>query len=206
MRHSHASEILRRLCISALSRPAWVQPIGPVLCAAALSACAQLQPAALITAADMAAAAPAALRPADGERALFAWNAIGSQIYECRANEKGGLAWAFVAPEAELFNQENDKVGTHGAGPFWAANDGSRITGTVRARADGARPADIPLLLLSAKSGEAAGMMAGVTSVQRLNTQGGNPPAGGCESQADAGKRIKQVYTADYVFFAARQS
>ena len=204
MAYSLVSEFLLRICVSALSRPAWAQPVLSVLCATVLGACAPLQPAALISVADMAATAPPALRPADSERALFAWNAIGSQIYECRVNEKGGVAWTFVAPEAELFNQDNDRVGTHGAGPFWAANDGSRITGTLRARADGARPADIPLLLLSTQAGEAAGMMAGVTSVQRLNTHGGNPPARGCESQADAGKRIKQGYTADYVFFAAR--
>ena len=73
----------------------------------------------------------------------------------------------------------------------------------VLARVNGAGPADIALLL-SARSGEAAGMMAGVTSVQRLNTQGGNPPARGCDSPADAGKRIRQGYTADYGFFAAR--
>lgn len=47
--------------------------------------------------------------------------------------------------------------------------------------------------------------MASVTSVQRLNTEGGNAPTKGCESQADAGKRIKEGYTADYVFFAAKQ-
>ena len=74
----------------------------------------------------------------------------------------------------------------------------------MRARVNGAGPADIALLLLSAMSGEAAGMMAGVTSVQRLSTQGGNPPARGCDSQADAGTRIRQGYTADCVFFAAR--
>ena len=182
MAYSRASEFLLSICVSALSRPAWAQPVASVLCATVLGACAPLQPAALISVEDMTTAAPAALRPADSERALFAWNAIGSQIYECRADEKGGFAWAFVAPEAELFNQDNDRVGTHGAGPFWAANDGSRITGTVRARVNGAGPADIALLLLSARSGEAAGMMAGVTSVQRLNTLGDNPPARGCDS------------------------
>ena len=74
----------------------------------------------------------------------------------------------------------------------------------MRARVNGLGPADIALLLLAAKSGEAAEMMAGVTSVQRLNTLGGNPPARACDRQADAGKRISQGYTADCVFFAAR--
>lgn len=164
------------------------------LCAGLLGACA-FRP---LDSADAAKPVPAALKPADGERVAFTWHAVGSQIYECRAAAKGGWAWVFVAPEADLYNQKNEKVGTQ------TALDGSNTVGTVKARADGARAADIPLLLLSAKSGGAAGKMASVTSVQRLNTEGGNAPAKGCESQADAGKRIKEGYTADYVFFALK--
>jgi uncharacterized protein DUF3455 len=171
------------------------------LCAGLLSACASSRPEG---SANAAKPVPAALRPADSERVAFTWHAVGSQIYECRAADKGGWAWVFVAPEADLFNQKNEKVGTHGAGPNWAALDGSRTIGTVKARADGERAADIPLLLLSAKSSDATGRMASVTSVQRLNTAGGNAPAKGCETKADAGKRSKEGYTADYVFFAAK--
>lgn len=171
-----------------------------VFCAGLLGACAVSMPAGSV---DTAKTVPAALKPADSERAAFAWHAVGSQIYECRADGKGGWAWVFVAPEADLFNRRGEKVGTHGAGPNWAAPDGSKILGTVKARADGERAADIPLLLLSARSAGGSGRMAGVTSVQRLNTAGGNAPARGCEAQADAGKRIKQGYTADYVFFTA---
>ena len=150
------------------------------------------------------APAPAALQPPDSERAAFTWPAAGSQIYECRAAEKGGWAWVFVAPEADLFNDRKEKVGTHGAGPFWAALDGSRTVGTVKARADAARSSDIPLLLLTARSAGGTGRMAGITSVQRLNTQGGTAPATGCQTSADAGKQSRQPYTADYVFFTAR--
>jgi len=146
---------------------------------------------------------PAALKPADSEHVAFTWHAVGSQIYECRASDKGGWAWVFVAPEADLYNQKDEKVGTHGAGPNWTALDGSKTLGTVKARADGERPSDIPLLLLTAKSAGIPGKMAAVTSVQRLNTEGGNAPAKGCAAQADAGKRVKEGYTADYVFFTA---
>ncbi len=148
--------------------------------------------------------APTTLTPAATERAAFTWHAIGSQIYECKAAEKGGWNWVFVAPEADLYNQKDEKVGTHGAGPFWAAQDGSRTVGAVKARANGARPHDIPLLLLSAKSDGSAGKMARVTSVQRLNTEGGAAPAKGCVEAADAGKRVKEGYTSDYVFFEAK--
>jgi hypothetical protein len=171
------------------------------VCAALLSACASGP-----TAQADARPVPASLKPADSERAAFTWHAIGSQIYECRASDKGGWAWVFVAPEADLFNQKDEKVGTHGAGPNWAALDGSKTVGTVKARADGERPADIPLLLLTAKSAGTPGRMAGVTSVQRLNTEGGNAPATGCAARADAGKRVKEGYTADYVFFSAKNS
>lgn len=156
--------------------------------------------------ADAAAPVPAVLKPADNERAAFTWHAVGSQIYECRASDKGGWAWVFVAPEADLFNLKDEKVGTHGAGPHWAALDGSKTIGAVKARADAARPGDIPLLLLTAKSAGTPGKMASVTSVQRLNTEGGNAPAKGCAVQADAGKRVKEGYTADYVFFTAKNS
>ncbi len=147
---------------------------------------------------------PAALQVADSERAAFTWSATGTQNYECRASEKGGWAWVFVAPEADLFNAQKEKVGSHGAGPFWAAADGSRTVGTVKARADADTLADIPLLLLSTRSSAGAGRMANVSSVQRLKTRGGVAPAAGCQSQADAGKQSKQPYTADYVFFTPR--
>ncbi len=149
----------------------------------------------------VAPAAPAALQPGADQQFAFSWHATGSQIYECRTNDKGGWTWVFVAPEAELFNPKNEKMGTHGAGPFWAALDGSRIQGSVKAKADGAHATDIPLLLLSATSTGGAGKMASVTSVQRLNTQGGVAPATGCTQASDSGKRTKEAYSADYVFF-----
>ena len=173
--------------------------LAAMLCTGFLSACA-------IGPADAGKPVPAALKPADNERAAFTWHAVGSQIYECRAGDKGGWAWVFVAPEADLFNQKDEKVGTHGAGPHWTALDGSKTLGTVKARADGERPGDIPLLLLSARSAGSPGKMAAVTSVQRLNTEGGNAPATGCATPADAGKRVKEGYTADYVFFTAQKA
>ncbi|MGZ5195936.1 MAG: DUF3455 domain-containing protein, partial [Ramlibacter sp.] len=146
---------------------------------------------------------PPAIRAADGERLSFIWHATGSQVYECRADAKGAMAWAFVAPEADLFDSRGEKVGTHGAGPHWAALDGSKTIGTVKARAPGEGAADIPWLLLAAKA-QGAGRMAAVTSVQRIHTRGGNPLPAGCAQVADTGKSLKQPYTADYVFFVAK--
>lgn len=147
------------------------------------------------------------LIPAANEQAAFTWSAVGSQIYECNANSAGALAWTFVAPEAELFNANKERVGSHGAGPHWTGLDGSKTVGVVKARAsvqNGQRSTDIPWLLLTAKSAGGPGKMAVVTSVQRINTVGGVAPGTGCVTAADLGKIIKQGYSADYVYFVMR--
>src|SRR5262245_14796692 len=77
---------------------------------------------------------PANLQPAQGESLAMVVPAKGVQVYECR-----GGKWAFVAPDAELFDRAGKKIGTHYAGPQWEAADGSRIAGTVKERADAPR-------------------------------------------------------------------
>src|SRR5690242_1800529 len=90
---------------------------------------------------------PDSLKPAAGESLAMVVAAKGVQIYECRAGE-----WAFVAPEAELFDPSGKTVGRHYAGPSWEAADGSKVVGTVKARANAPAPDAIPWLLLGAKS------------------------------------------------------
>ncbi len=152
------------------------------------------------TAAVPAAAASPIQPPAD-ERAAFTWGARGTQNYECKANDKGGFAWAFVAPQADLFSPQGAKMGTHGAGPFWLALDGSKVNGSVKARADAPTGTAIPWLLLGAQSTGGVGVLTAVTHIQRINTVGGTAPADGCASAADVGKQVRQPYTADYVYF-----
>jgi hypothetical protein len=148
-------------------------------------------------------AAPASLQPA-GERAAFTLGAVGVQIYESKtAADKPAPAWAFVAPQAELSDVSGTKAGTHGAGPFWQAADGSRVVGTVRARADAPAAGAIPWLLLATRAEGAAGRFTPVTSIQRINTAGGVAPAQGCAGAGDLGQRVQLPYTADYVFFVA---
>jgi uncharacterized protein YbaA (DUF1428 family) len=148
-------------------------------------------------------AVPDAIRAADGEQLSFVWHASGSQVYECRADAKGALAWVFIAPRADLFDDRGEKVGTHGAGPHWAALDGSKTFGMAKRRAPGEGAGDIPWLLLAAKP-EGGGRMAPVTSVQRIRTRGGAAAPAGCAVASDGGKRLEQPYTADYVFFVAK--
>ena len=139
---------------------------------------------------------PDKLKPAGNESLSMILPAKGDQIYECRDSK-----WVFVAPEAELFDTAGKKIGKHYAGPHWESLDGSRIVGAVKERADAPSAGSIPWLLLSAKSVGSEGAFSKVTSIQRVATHGGVPPAGDCFL---AGARARVPYTADYYFFTAK--
>ena len=147
---------------------------------------------------------PDKLRPASNESLAMIVPAKGVQIYECRASkdQAGGYEWAFVAPEADLFDPRGNRIGRHYAGPHWEATDGSKILGTLKERVDAPAADAIPWLLLGTKSVGPAGSFSKVTSIQRVNTVGGIAPKNGC-SQATVGTPARINYTADYYFFAA---
>jgi hypothetical protein len=148
---------------------------------------------------------PDKLRPGANETLALIVPARGVQIYECRPrkDQAGEYEWAFVAPEADLFDAKGSMVGRHYAGPHWEATDGSKVLGTVKERADAPAAGAIPWLLLSAKSVGPAGRFSKVTSIQRVSTVGGVAPRTGC-SQASVGTRSRVDYTADYYFFTAK--
>jgi len=151
-------------------------------------------------------AVPPNLQPAPNEVALMAVAARGVQIYECRAkkDDPNATEWAFVAPEADLFDAQGKPVGKHYAGPHWESTDGSKVVGSMKARADAPQAGAIPWLLLTTKSDGGSGAFANVTSVQRVNTVGGVAPAAdGCTS-ASLGKGARVAYTADYLMFGAK--
>jgi hypothetical protein len=149
--------------------------------------------AALPLAAAAAANALPIAPPADA-RLVLAVAARGVQIYECR-----NQAWAFVAPEAVLFDAEDRVVGSHGAGPYWQLSDGSRIGARVKARVETPGGREIPWLLLTAVAEPTAapGALTGVSYIQRLNTRGGQAPVGSCLNQ----QSVRIAYTADYLYF-----
>jgi hypothetical protein len=144
---------------------------------------------------------PARLQPA-GETLSQVVPAKGVQIYECRAKAgaAGQAEWAFVAPEAELFDRRGAPIGKHYGGPHWEALDGSKVVGAVRERADAPQAGAIPWLLLGARSAGPEGSFSKVTSIQRVNTVGGLAPRDGCAS-ATLGRTARVAYTADYYFF-----
>jgi hypothetical protein len=148
------------------------------------------------------AAVPAKLKPGADQSLAMIVPAKGVQIYECRASKGGaGYEWAFVAPEADLFDANGKKIGRHYAGPHWEAADGSKIVGALKERADATASNAIPWLLLATKSVGPQGSFSSVASIQRVNTAGGVAPKDGC-TQAEAGKAARVGYTADYYFFS----
>jgi hypothetical protein len=150
------------------------------------------------------ASVPDKLKPGADESIAMVVPAKGVQIYECRARKGGdGYEWAFVAPQAELFDTRGKNIGRHYAGPHWEAADGSKVVGVLKERADAPAAGAIPWLLLGAKSVGPQGSFSRVTSVQRVNTVGGIAPKDGCSS-GTAGTSVRIAYTADYYFFAPR--
>lgn len=149
---------------------------------------------------------PPTLDPGPDARLAATLSATGVQIYECRAGTAGVTpAWAVVAPQAELLDGSRRRVGDHGAGPYWALADGSRIVGSVRARVDAPRADAIAWLLLDTRSTGDAGRLAGVHRVQRVQTKGGMAPSGGCDAQG-IGQQQRVPYRADYRFFVPASS
>jgi hypothetical protein len=145
---------------------------------------------------------PDKLKPGNDESQILIASAKGVQIYECRAkNDGSGYEWAFVAPDAILFDHAGHVIGKHYAGPHWESVDGSKIVGTVKERMDAPAAGNIPWLLLSTHSDGPAGAFSMISSVQRLHTAGGTTPKEGCSRQT-AGTQARVGYTADYYFFA----
>jgi hypothetical protein len=139
--------------------------------------------------------APDTLKPPAGEHLQAHAHASGQQIYTC-----DGSKWILSGPDAKLFDQAGQKVGSHFAGPTWQWSDGSRVTGKPIASAT-PDPESIPWLLLTATGHTGDGVMKNVANIQRLQTKGGKAPANGCE-ESHKGAQARVSYTADYYFYA----
>jgi len=147
---------------------------------------------------------PEGLNVPNDQKLAFVLQGVGVQIYACKAvtNDPARFDWAFIAPQADLLDDQAHKLGKHYAGPTWEANDGSKVVGEVLAKDNGPDPAAIPWLLLRAKEHAGTGIFSKIASVQRLNTKGGKAPADGC-TQAKVGTEVRIPYTANYYFYGA---
>lgn len=145
---------------------------------------------------------PEKIKAPAGEEVVLQAQGSGAQIYTCQPGADGKYGWTLKAPDAELRDQKGAVVGKHYAGPTWKHNDGSEVTGKAAARVDSPDAGSIPWLLLNATGHSGEGVFSHVTSIQRLHTHGGQPPAA---ADCDASKQnteAKISYTADYYFFA----
>jgi hypothetical protein len=147
-------------------------------------------------------ALPVPIKPPPGSVLLFRLDADGDQVYECKAvkGEKGPK-WVLKGPLADLYDEADLLVGTHYAGPYWQAKDGSKVRGVVKRVRPAPRAGNVPWLLLKAEGHAGKGMFANVTWIQRVNTRGGQPPAGPCEK----GKEVRVPYSATYVFYGKKE-
>jgi hypothetical protein len=147
---------------------------------------------------------PEVLMVSPAEEIAVAMFAEGAQIYQCRASKEDSakFEWAFVAPDAVLYDRSHNVLGKHYAGPVWEANDGSKVLAEVKARADAPAANTIPWLLLQAKSTEGTGTFGAVTSIQRVDTTGGQAPQTACD-HTQVNEEVRVPYTARYFFYTA---
>ena len=145
---------------------------------------------------------PPALQPPANDQLVLQVHAKGDQIYSCKVDGPQP-GWTLKAPDAQLFDKDGKAFGKHFAGPSWEASDRSRVVGKAAANVPSADADSIPWLLVKVVSHAGEGVLAKVSSVQRINTKGGKAPASGCDA-AHGGQEVRVAYSADYLFFAPK--
>ena len=160
--------------------------------------------AALPAAAQEAPSVPDTLKVPPGHTLKFAAHAQGFQVYQCGPDKTDPKAytWTLTGPQADLFDAQGAKLGTHYAGPNWESKDGSKVVGQVKASEKSPDPKAIAWLLLETKPSGPVGVMNSITHVQRLQTNGGKAPADGCNAST-AGATTNVPYMAQYYFYEA---
>jgi hypothetical protein len=145
---------------------------------------------------------PSDLMPPASAVLLFELGARGDQIYACAAKpvDPTAFVWTFKEPQAELFDDHGEVVGSHFFGPTWQFQDGSSVKGAVVARADAPSKNAIQWLLLEATSHDGDGVFSTITYIQRLDTKGGVAPTKGCDA-THAREEVRVPYKATYVFY-----
>jgi hypothetical protein len=141
--------------------------------------------------------------PNSGNTRVATYYATGVQIYNARQKADTDPAvyeWVFASPSAILFNDKNEQVGTHFAGPSWQLQSGDRINGQqfTPAKTKSMDPGSVDWLLLMPKEGSApTGIFKDVIYIQRIATTGGKAPT---TPPASASETIGVEYTAVYRF------
>lgn len=147
---------------------------------------------------------PDKIKAPSGEEIVLVAHASGSQIYTCQPGADQKWAWTLKAPDAELHDDKGTVIGRHYAGPTWKHNDGSAVVGKAVARVDSPDPNSIPWLLVTAIGHSGDGVLSRITSVQRIHTKGGQPPAAAECNASTPNLETKSNYEADYYFYAPK--
>ena len=142
---------------------------------------------------------PPQIKPPEGLVLVAEAHAKGFQVYACK-NDGGKYAWTLKGPDADLFDKAGKAIGRHFAGPTWEWSDKSQVTGKMTASAPSPDADSVAWLLLAATGHSGDGVLSKVTNIQRLNTNGGKAPAGGCDATHE-GQETRAPYTADYFFY-----
>ncbi|GLZ33104.1 hypothetical protein Lesp02_52920 [Lentzea sp. NBRC 105346] len=168
--------------------------VGIAAIAGLTAACGSATAANPAPAAETAAPVAAAVQVPAGNKLVGRYKATGVQVYTCTGN-----AWKGLEPAATLVDKDNKPVILHSRGPVWVSTvDGSAVEATPVDGAKADRPGAVPELLLKSKANRGDGLFAKVSYVQRLETEGGVAPSGGCAQ----GAQTAVPYSALYTFFA----
>lgn len=166
---------------------------------AALLAVAALSSASVLAAVSPPAGLARGMAPPASVKPAFALSASGVQIYQCSALGGGGWGWTHVAPDVTLY-EGTRSVATHQVPDLWESlSDRSSVTAVPSVNQQAAA-GNLPWQLLRAAPLNPTGMFAGVTHMQRVNTQGGLPAPVGCGPD-NVGAENRVDFRADYYFY-----
>ena len=140
----------------------------------------------------------------NGNTRVATYYAVGVQKYKARikaGSDPVQYEWVFVAPQADLYDISNAKVGNHGAGPFWTTSPLDSIFAqhfTPARTTSSDDPESIDWLLLMPKTGtNPTGIFTDVDYIQRIATRGGKAPL---TPPTDINQTLNVKYKAVYRF------
>ncbi len=178
-----------------------IQFLFSTLSIALLSACVSQGP---LMAPYSQANLPDAVKVPAGHVVTMETAAAGDITYQCRAKKDMAdqFEWVFAGPRAGLKDRKGNNVGTYYGPPAtWESLDGSKVAGAqVAVAPNGA--GNIPSQLVKANPAVGAGVMQGISFIQRVATEGGVAPKAAC-AKGNEGEKQVVPYKADYIFYRA---
>lgn len=185
--------------------------LSALFLSASLTACSrdeiiEVSPATQIAASEKLSIPAAVELPANlpkGNTRVATYYAVGVQKYKAKEKEGSNpviYEWVFVAPQADLYDATNKKIGSHGAGPFWKVAADSIFAQQFSPAKTAPSPNgnSIDWLLLQTKPGTTpTGIFADVDYIQRIATEGGKAPTA---PPTSATQTTETAYKAVYRF------